>query len=56
MYIHLHNAHANKLCVSNENMQSNPDTAPLKIPPPPLHCAQESLRTEIPYVISKGIP
>jgi hypothetical protein len=36
-------------------VQSNLDAVPPYILPP-LHCAHESLRTEIPYVISEGIP
>jgi hypothetical protein len=38
----------------DSEVQSNPDTAPLYIRPPS-HCAHESLVSEIPYVISKGI-
>jgi hypothetical protein len=35
-------------------VHSTPDTASLHIPVP-LHCTQESLGTDIPYVVSKGI-
>jgi hypothetical protein len=36
-------------------IQSNPDTAPVYIPPPS-HCAHETLEMKIPYVIAEGIP